>query len=75
MEEMNSTVLEVAKNAGVAAEGSDKARATAIEGAEIVRNSIDAITAVQKDTQDLRQEMDQLGKRSRGYWQRDDCYF
>ena len=62
MEEMNSTVLEVAKNAGVAAEGSDKARATAIEGAEIVRNSIDAITAVQKDTQDLRQEMDQLGK-------------
>ena len=61
MEEMNITVIEVAKNAGVAAEGSDKARSTAIEGAEIVRNSINAIEAVQKDTLELRQEMDQLG--------------
>ena len=64
MEEMNSTVLEVAKNAGVAAEGSDKARVTAMEGAEIVRNSINAIAAVQQDTQVLHQEMDQLGKQA-----------
>ena len=64
MEEMNVTVLEVAKNAGVASEGSEKARSTAIEGAEIVRNSITAITAVQKDTEELHHEMDELGKQA-----------
>jgi methyl-accepting chemotaxis protein len=61
MVEMNSTVMEVAKNAGVAAEGSDRARAKATQGADIVQNSVRSINAVQEDTEKLRRNMENLG--------------
>ncbi|MDR1242734.1 MAG: methyl-accepting chemotaxis protein [Deltaproteobacteria bacterium] len=61
MAEMNSTVMEVAKNAGIAAEGSDRARAKAAQGADIVQNSVRSINAVQEDTEKLRKNMENLG--------------
>lgn len=64
MEEMNATVLEVARNASVAAEGSDSARKKAVAGASIVERSIQALGTVQKDTQNLRSEMEQLGRQA-----------
>ncbi len=64
MEEMNATVLEVARNAGVAAEGSDSAKTKAQTGETIVRKSIDALSMVQRDTGTLRTEMEQLGKQA-----------
>ncbi len=64
MDQMNATVLEVARNAGVAAEGSDTARNKAQEGASIVSKSIEALNTVQNDTNVLRSEMEQLGKQA-----------
>ncbi|MDR2800709.1 MAG: methyl-accepting chemotaxis protein, partial [Desulfovibrio sp.] len=64
MLEMNSTVMEVAKNAGVVAEGSDRARAKATQGAEIVQNSVRSINAVQEDTEKLRKNMENLGRQA-----------
>ena len=62
MTEMNSTVMEVAKNAGSAAEESDRARTKAAEGAGIVQNSVRSINAVQEDTEKLRKNMEALGR-------------
>ncbi len=64
MEEMNATVLEVARNAGVASEGSENARRKAEEGFEIVKKSISALSVVQTDTHALRTDMEQLGKQA-----------
>ncbi|MDR1241237.1 MAG: methyl-accepting chemotaxis protein [Deltaproteobacteria bacterium] len=64
MAEMNSTVMEVAKNAGIAAEGSDRARAKAAQGADIVQNSVRSINAVQEDTDKLRMNMENLGRQA-----------
>ena len=61
MEEMNATVLEVAKSASAAAESSERAMERAKEGAGIVNESIDAIGNVQRDTQELREAMNRLG--------------
>ena len=64
MEEMNSTVMEVARNAGVAAEGSDKAMEKASQGAQIVEQSIHSINTVQGDTEELRVNMEELGRQA-----------
>ncbi|MDR2893659.1 MAG: methyl-accepting chemotaxis protein [Deltaproteobacteria bacterium] len=64
MEEMNATVLEVAKNAGVAAEASDRARTNAATGEQIVEQSVKAIQAVEKDTNTLKETMNVLGKQA-----------
>ncbi len=61
MEEMNSTVLEVARNAGVASEGSDRAKAKATQGEDIVKQSVESINGVQADTLELKKNMDDLG--------------
>jgi methyl-accepting chemotaxis protein len=61
MVEMNATVIEVAKNAGIAAEGSDRARVKATQGADIVQNSVRSINEVQEDTEKLRKNMEDLG--------------
>lgn len=61
MEEMNSTVLEVAKNAGVAAEGSDRAKDKAGQGAQVVQESVRSINEVQTETETLRKKMEELG--------------
>ncbi len=64
MEEMNSTVLEVARNAGVASEGSERARNKARSGEDIVRESIKAIGDVQADTLELKKNMEDLGRQA-----------
>lgn len=64
MEEMNSTVLEVARNAAVASEGSERAREKAKQGEDIVSESVKAIGMVQADTQALKINMEDLGKQA-----------
>ncbi len=64
MEEMNATVLEVAKNASGAAEGSDTAKTKAQNGQKIVENVIQAITQVQEQTQILKTNMETLGRQA-----------
>jgi len=64
MEEMNATVLEVARNAADAAEQSDQSRVKATEGSELVTNTVDAMTNMQQLTMELRENMHKLGTQS-----------
>jgi len=64
MEEMNSTVLEVARNAGVAAESSDRVRDKAQQGEQVVNKSIDSIAVVQADNVELSRIMEELGRQA-----------
>jgi methyl-accepting chemotaxis protein len=64
MEEMNSTVLEVARNAGVASEGSENARGKADSGAGIVRQSVAALGKVRESSGLLSGEIANLGERA-----------
>ncbi len=66
MEQMNSTVLEVARNAGVAASGANLAREHALKGEAIVRQSVKAIGEVQTDTRYLKTNMESLGHQAEG---------
>jgi len=61
MEEMNATVLEVAKNAGQAAATADGARQKAQTGEEVVRKVMDGMTHVQEQTGRLKTDMGTLG--------------
>ena len=61
MEEMNATVLEVAKNAGQAAETSDGARKKAQTGADVVNKVMSGMTDVQHQTTKLKTDMGTLG--------------
>ena len=64
MEQMNSTVLEVAKNASNAAENTEAAKQNALEGEKVVQESIKAIKEVQKLTNLVKENMNQLGKKA-----------
>lgn len=64
MEEMNATVLEVARNASDAAERTERSRRQAAEGQTVVNDTITAITDLQKITSILQNNMNQLGKES-----------
>ena len=64
MEEMNSTVLEVARSAGEASETSAAARSKAEEGASIVRGMVSGINKVHQHSTRLEQDMGNLGKRA-----------
>ncbi len=61
MEEMNATVLEVARNSSQAAEVGAVARDKAQEGAEIVRKSVESMRTTQAQTEALKTNMDHLG--------------
>lgn len=61
MEEMNSTVLEVARNAGEAAQSASAARSKAQEGEHVVEQSMAAISKVNGLAQELETAMDELG--------------
>ena len=69
MEEMNATVLEVAKNASQAADSSHNARAKAMEGAKVVAHAVESITAVQAKSVILKDDMAVLGKQAEGIGQ------
>ncbi|NDY56266.1 HAMP domain-containing protein [Desulfovibrio sulfodismutans] len=64
MEEMNATVLEVAKNAGQASESSDAARQMAENGSSVVQQVIGAISQVQTQATTLKGNMGSLGKQA-----------
>ena len=61
MEEMNSTVLSVARNASEASHASERAQNKARAGREIVEQSVKAIETVRNDTLALKQNMEALG--------------
>ncbi len=69
MEEMNSTVLEVARSASVTAETSASARAKAEEGARVVRDVIKGIGQAQEAAVALKGRMANLGKQAEGIGQ------
>ncbi len=62
MEEMNSTVLEVARNAGTASDVSSATRQKAVAGAQIVQHSVNSIQAVQEQALRLKDDMTALGE-------------
>ena len=64
MEEMNSTVLEVARNAGIASEGSENARHKADSGSNIVGRSIEALGRVQESARTMSNEVTSLGEQA-----------
>jgi len=64
MEQMNATVLEVAKSASSAAETSGKARAEAEGGASVVRSAVQAIQEVETHTGRLKTNMDALASQA-----------
>jgi len=69
MEEMNATVLEVAKNASQAAESSANARMKAVEGAKIVSQVVAGINTMQTVSLTMKEDMGVLGKQAEGIGQ------
>ncbi|WP_291326629.1 cache domain-containing protein [Desulfovibrio sp. UCD-KL4C] len=61
MEEMNATVLEVARNAAEAADSAEQTRHNAESGSAIVDNSVDSILAVNAHSETLKKNMHELG--------------
>jgi len=64
MEEMNATVLEVARNAGQAAEQTDASRGKAHEGEQAVRATVEAMRTLRAMSEELRANMQRLGDQS-----------
>ena len=62
MEEMNATVLEVARNAAETAEQAGEARTHALEGSEVVNDTVNAMTEMTAKSEDLKGSVGQLGK-------------
>ena len=69
MEEMNSTVVEVAKNAGIASEVSSRTREKAESGALIVQKAVQSILQVQQESLALKDDMGRLGEHARSITQ------
>ncbi|MCL1985196.1 MAG: methyl-accepting chemotaxis protein, partial [Betaproteobacteria bacterium] len=66
MEEMNATVLEVARSAGQASEQSDSSRQKAEDGARLVNKVVGAINSVNAVAVTLQGNMHELGKLAEG---------
>jgi len=64
MEEMNATVLEVARNAGQAADIAENTRRKAESGAEIVGRVVTGIGEVQSQSVALKHDMEDLGRQA-----------
>ena len=62
MEEMNGTVVEVAKNAGSASDISGRTREKAEDGASIVLKAVQSIQQVRKESLALKRDMGALGE-------------
>ena len=65
MEEMNSTVLEVARNAGGAADVSASAKLKAQAGSEVVSKAVSGIQEVQRQSMALKGGMTQLDEHAK----------
>ena len=64
MEEMNATVLEVARNAGQAAESAKAAKSKAENGADVVARVVKDISRIQASAVELKTEMTTLGRQA-----------
>lgn len=64
MEEMNSTVFEVARNASLAAGNAEESKNNAASGADGVNSAVDAIKKVEDEVLSLKGTMSQLGERA-----------
>ena len=69
MDEMNSTVLEVARSASLASESSASTKQKAESGSSVVNECISAIGLVSEEVDALRTLMDSLGKEAEGIGQ------
>ena len=69
MEEMNATVMEVAKNASNAASTADQAKVKAEEGSKVVSQVVKGIEQVQQQSQEMKNDMGNLGKQAEGIGQ------
>ena len=64
MEQMNATVMEVAKNASQAAETADQAKHQAQDGSTVVTEVVTGIAEVESTALELKNDMTLLGKRA-----------
>ncbi|SIN89265.1 methyl-accepting chemotaxis protein [Halodesulfovibrio marinisediminis] len=64
MEEMNATVLEVARNASEAASETERSRVMAQEGADVITESVAAITQLHARSEELKGNMTTLDAQS-----------
>ena len=64
MEEMNATVLEVARSAGEAAGSAEGARDKAVSGQDVVRQVVAGIGQVQQTADQLKSDMGELGRQA-----------
>ncbi len=62
MEEMNATIIDVAKNSGSSAELTESAKEKALHGAEITEKCKESITEVQQQSMTLRENMNALAE-------------
>jgi len=69
MEEMNATVLEVARNASQAADTSGQARDKAQEGSRVVAQVVAGMGEVQTSAMELKTDMGALGRQAEGIGQ------
>jgi methyl-accepting chemotaxis protein len=66
MAEMNATVLEVAKNASLAAHTAELAKSKAEDGSQIVRKVVEGIENVLHQAQEMKDDMGNLGLQAQG---------
>ncbi|WP_461834340.1 methyl-accepting chemotaxis protein [Desulfothermus sp.] len=66
MDEMNSTVLEVSKNAAQAAEAAENTAKKAQEGTNALDKAISLLTEVQKKAKNLQSHMEEMEKQAEG---------
>ncbi|WP_027182295.1 methyl-accepting chemotaxis protein [Oleidesulfovibrio alaskensis] len=64
MEEMNATVLEVARNAGETADQAKTSRDNAMEGAGVVNQTMEAMQAIKRNADGLSLNMNRLGEQA-----------
>ena len=64
MEQMNSTVMEVARNAGEASENARSTKEKAVEGQELVGEVVKAIKTLEQNSEELKSSMEELGLRT-----------
>jgi methyl-accepting chemotaxis protein len=64
MEQMNATVLEVAKNSSASAESAENMRSQAENGAQVVEQAVGSIRKVYDKAQSLKEEMNTLGRQT-----------
>ena len=69
MEEMNATVLEVARNAQQAADASNQTKQKAREGSDIVHDAVKGIETVRTQSLAIKDDMNLLGTQAEGIGQ------